>query len=172
MRKTTLEFEINDRVVITDSGECFTGYSQMFDELGFKNCDSNPGFEEGTSARIFNICKHPHSNCWLIALVDDEGNECLTSNLGIMSLRETAVGITQIDSIITRLTEIESKLDQLAKSMPQPAKPQTAVEWLVEKLTGFDYGDTEGYYDICLSVPMMVEIKATALQMEKQQNCK
>jgi len=172
MKRTKSQFRINDRVVVTDSGECFTGYSQMFHELGFKNCDSNPGFEEGTSARIFNICQHPHSDCWLIALVDDEGHECLSSNLGVVLVGESAADNTQINSIIARLAKIESKLDQLAKSMPQPAKPRTAVEWLIEELTGFDYGDTEDYYDICLSTDKFTEIKCKALQMETKQNCK
>jgi len=172
MKRTKSQFRINDRVVVTDSGECFTGYSQMFHELGFRKLDSNPGFEEGTSARIFNICQHPHSDCWLIALVDDEGHECLSSNLGVVLVGESAADNTQINSIIARLTEIESKLDQLAKHTQQPAKPRTAVEWLIEELTGFDYGDTEDYYDICLSTDKFTEIKTKALQMETKQNCK
>jgi hypothetical protein len=88
MKRRKSQFRINDRVVITDSGECFTGYSQMFDELGFRKLDLNPAFEEGTSARIFNMCQHPHSDCWLIAVVDDEGNECLTSDLGVLMVKE------------------------------------------------------------------------------------
>jgi hypothetical protein len=172
MRKTALEFDIDDRVVITDSGECFTGYSQMFHELGFKNCGSNPGFEEGTLATIFNIIEHPHSDCWLIALVDDEGHECLSSNLGVVLVGESAADNTQINSIIARLAKIESQLDQLAKHINQPDEHKTAVEWLIEELTGFDYGDTEDYYDIYLSMDKFTEIKATALEMEKQQNCK
>ena len=172
MKKQKLQFKINDRVVITDSGECFTGYTQMFYELGFKNCDSNPGFEEGTIAAIFNICEHPHSNCWLIALVDDEGNECLTSNLGVVLVRESEVGTTQIDHIIARLSKIESKLDQYAQFIASQNKPKTAVEWLIEELTGFDYGDTEAYYDIYLSTDKFAEIKTKALEMEQQQNCK
>jgi hypothetical protein len=172
MKRTKSQFRINDRVVVTDSGECFTGYSQMFHELGFRKLDSNPGFEEGTSARIFNICQHPHSDCWLIALVDDEGHECLTSNLGVVLVGESAADNTQINSIIARLAKIESQLDQLAKSMPQPAKSQTAVEWLIEELTSYDYDSQDDYYNICLSFDKLNEIEKTALEMEAKQNCK
>ena len=101
MTKQKSQFRINDRVVITDSGECFTGYSTMFDKLGFKKLDSNPGFDEGTSARIFAMCEHPHSDCWLIALVDDQGNECLTSNLGVVFAQtDTAIKINDLVRII------------------------------------------------------------------------
>lgn len=257
MKRTKSQFRINDRVVVTDSGECFTGYTDMFDELGFKHLNSNPAFEEGTSARIFNICEHPHSDCWLIALVDDEGNECLTSNLGITLaqtdttikindlvritnpgkiyttyedkfasmgfknkyensawikgeigrvfaidrheteddktlvaivhadgreclinvagielIQQPSVDSATIDRMSARLAELESRLDQLAKYVNVPEKPKTAVEWLIEELTGFDYGDTDDYYDICLSLKKFQEIKEQALLMETNQNCK
>jgi hypothetical protein len=77
--------------------------------------------------------------------------------------------ITQIND---RLAKIESKLDQLAKSMPQPAKPKTAVEWLIDELTSYDYDSQDDYYDICLSTDKFTEIKTKALQMETKQNCK
>lgn len=97
MTKQKSQFRINDRVVITDSGECFSAYSTMLEKLGFKKLDSNPAFEEGTSARIFAMCEHPHLDCWLIAVVDDQGNECLTSNLGVvLAQTDTAIKINDL----------------------------------------------------------------------------
>jgi hypothetical protein len=164
--------KINDRVRITDAGECYTLYTEMFRDMGFKNSDKNPVFKTGEEAMVFNIAQHPSQPNTLYALVHDDGRECLISGYGIELVREVVVDRATIIQISDRLAQLESKLDQLAKHTMQPAKPRTAVEWLIEELTGFDYGDTEDYYDICLSTDKFTEIKTKALQMETKQNCK
>jgi hypothetical protein len=91
---------------------------------------------------------------------------------GIELIQQTTIDSATISDVLTRLSKIESKLDQLASAINKSEKPQTAVEWLIEELTGFDYGDTDDYYDICLSLKKFQEIKEQALLMETNQNCK
>ena len=166
------QIQINSTVKVIDNGETYVNFWEMFQLMGFKDEAKNKSFEYGTQATVFAIDQHPTEHHTLYALVDSEGNECLISERGIELVEYTAVDTSTIDRINDRLAKIESQLDQLAKHTMQPAKPRTAVEWLIEELTGFDYGDTEDYYDICLSTDKFTEIKTKALQMEKQQNCK
>lgn len=166
------KIKINDKVWVVDNGETYVNYSEMFQLMGFKDKKINKSFEYGTVATVFAIDRHPGERHELYGLVDSEGNQCLISKRGIEKIECVTVDTSTIDGINDRLAQIESKLDQLATALNKPAKSQTAVEWLIDELKSFDTNDDNEYYDICLSVPKMVEIKTKALQMEKQQNSK
>ena len=106
--------EVNDRVRITNSGETYTTYSEMFLQLGFSNCESNPAWEKGEQGSVFYVGYSSHHSGGLYALVHDDGRECLISGRGIELVQQAVTDNTQIDHIFARLTEIESKLDSAA----------------------------------------------------------
>jgi stress-induced morphogen len=146
----------------------------MFHQMGFKNTDRNPVFNHGVEATVFNIAQHASEPVTLYALVHDDGRQCLISERGVVLVEEpeTVNDSVQIDRIIDRLTQIESKLDQLAKHTMKPEKRQTAVEWLSDQLASYDYDSGETNYEILIPSSKFQELKATALEMEQKQNCK
>jgi hypothetical protein len=166
------QIQINDTVKVIDSGEVYSGYTEMFARMGFKDTTGNKPFGYGTVATVFAIDTHLEHRNTLYALVDSEGRECLISERGIELVEYTAVDTSTIDRINDRLAKIESQLDTLANRLNKPKKSQTAVEWLIDELKSYDSNDGKDYYDICVSVSKMVEIKTKALEMEKQQNSK
>jgi hypothetical protein len=76
------------------------------------------------------------------------------------------------NNIIDRLTQIESKLDQLAKHTMQPEKLKSPVEWFADQLLGYDYNSSENECEILLSFDKYQTLKSEALAMEAKQNCK
>lgn len=165
------QIDINDTVRITDPGETYTNYSEKFNELGFKNKKVNRAFGKGETAIVFNIGYHEQQREILYALAHEDGRECLISSRGIELVDHKPVEAAVIEDVLARLSKVESLLDALTTQQSEPVKPQTAVEWLIEELTAYDYG-TEDSYDICLSADKFIEIKTKALEMEKQLNCK
>ena len=166
------QISINDTVRITDSGETYTNYSEKFNELGFKDKKANRSLERGETAIVFNIGYHEEQREVLYALVHEDGRECLISSRGIELVEHQTVDNITITDVLTRLSEIESKLDQLAKHIVKPAKSQTAVEWLIEELESYDYATANSHYDICISAERFDSIKKAALEMEQKQNSK
>ena len=165
--------EVNDRVRITDSSETYTTYSEMFLQLGFSNCESNPAWKKGEQGSVFYVGYSSHQSGGLYALVHDDGRECLISERGIELVEyETPVSRVTFESVRTRLTEIESKLDQYAQFIASQNKPQTAVEWFAEELATYDYDSGNETLEILISVGKFKQIKEQALLMEINQNCK
>lgn len=140
--------------------------------MGFKNSDKNPVFKTGEEAMVFNIAQHPSQSITLYALAHEDGRECLISKDGIELVREMVIDTATITQINDRLAKIESLLDQLTKPTSVPEKPKTAVEWFAEELATYDYDGGEECYDILLSTDRFEKIKAQALEMEANQNCK
>lgn len=165
------QIQINSTVKVIDNGETYVNFSEMFQLMGFKDKAKNKSFDYGTQATVFAIDQHPAEHHTLYALVDSEGRECLISERGIELVEHEAhVSRVTFESVLTRLTEIESKLDQYAQFIASQNKPQTAVEWLVSELLSYDWSDSESRLEICMTLDKFAEIKGIALGMEMKQN--
>jgi hypothetical protein len=171
--KQTHTISFNDRVRVVDSGETYSTWTEQFEKMGFKNTSSNSAFKHGTEATVFSILKHPNFGTFVFGIVDDEGNESLIGQEGIQKLYEFKVPYGTIDAINDKLSQLESKLDQLAKAVIKPeAKPQTAVEWFADQLLGYDYNGADEDCEILMSYEKFLSLKAQAMEMEINQNCK
>jgi hypothetical protein len=79
-------YKVGDRVIITDALECYSTYSSVFKEMGFKNTKFNDSFSMMNLkiATIFDIGRHPaFSNTILYGIRFYDGSELLISQKGI-----------------------------------------------------------------------------------------
>jgi hypothetical protein len=94
------KYQIGDFVRVTEPGETYDSYDEIFKELGFVNKKTNPSFDSGTPAQIFGMTSHPRTGETMLALVDSEGKECLICEDGVEPLsyqrkkQNTVFGIT------------------------------------------------------------------------------
>lgn len=78
-----MNFNIGDRVMITNSGATYSTWSAMFKRLGFKNLENN-SLPKKTEAIIFGIAPHDtESKITLLAIRDENGGESLIGSKGV-----------------------------------------------------------------------------------------
>ena len=96
------DFKVGDKVKITNPGNAYTTHSAMFFKLGFRNQDKNRAWEIGTMGEIFEITLYDIFNpITLLALRDEDGNECLISTEGVEFILEQGNKITKRYSYIS-----------------------------------------------------------------------
>ena len=85
------KFKVGDKVKITNPGNTYETYDYKFVELGFKNTSRNKSFDTDTIGTIFAITDHEWhaNNDDLLAVRDEEGNECLIGVEGVELYKET-----------------------------------------------------------------------------------
>ena len=71
------KFKVGDFVKVVSNGGTYSTYKDKFTELGFINTQLNKGFDDGTIAQIFGITKHEVHGSVLLAIVAEDGSECL-----------------------------------------------------------------------------------------------
>ena len=109
-------------VCVTDSGESYTTYSDMFKRLRFKNTERNDVWDNGTEGVVFGIAKTDGDRI-AFGLRDSHGNECL---IGIE-------GIRLVDDVVSNLpTKWAIKIN--------PSNMQDLIEW-----RAFRIDSTDGY---------------------------
>jgi len=79
------KFKVGDQVKIKDPGYTYETYNEKFKELGFTITSQNNSFDTDTIGTIFAITDHEWhaNNDDLLAVRDEEGNECLIGVEGV-----------------------------------------------------------------------------------------
>jgi hypothetical protein len=109
-------------VVITDSGETYTSYRDMFKQLLFKDKERNDSWDDGTEGVVFGISM-TSDNRVVFAVRRSSGRECLIG----------ATGVRLVDDIEeTKPTKWAIKVN--------PYNKQALTDW-----RGFVLGSTESY---------------------------
>ena len=72
-------------VVITDSGETYTSYRDIFKQLLFKDKERNDSWDDGTEGVVFGITKTPEGVV-VFAVRRSSGRECLIGATGVCLL--------------------------------------------------------------------------------------
>ena len=109
-------------VVITDSGETYTSYKDIFKQLLFKDKERNDSWDNGIEGVVFGISKTV-DNRVVFAVRHSSGKECLIS----------AEGIKLVDDVVDNLpTKWAIKIN--------PSNMQDLIEW-----RAFRIDSTDGY---------------------------
>lgn len=88
------EFKVGDQVTVTNSGNTYDTYSDMFKLLGFKDEHSNPGFSDGDTLKIVGMTYHEFAHQGVLYHVkDSNGNEALMGEKGL-KLADKAISKT------------------------------------------------------------------------------
>jgi hypothetical protein len=91
---TNSEIKVGSKVVITDPGETYSAYHDMFKLLGFKDTGYNDSFSEGTVGTVFAIeNKSKFLNVILCAVEDKNGNQCLIDAEGVKIISDPEVDL-------------------------------------------------------------------------------
>lgn len=86
-------FKVGDKVIITDSGESYTTYSDMFEKMGFSDTKRNGGWENGEEGIVFAVEQHPTYANIILALRHLDGRECLIGEKGVRLIDGSSISI-------------------------------------------------------------------------------
>lgn len=79
-----MKYKVGDIVVVTDQGDTYSTYTDMFVEMGFNCVLHNPSVPNGTLGKIFATNTHgDHVGINLYGIITEAGNEVLIGEKGI-----------------------------------------------------------------------------------------